>query len=134
MDYTHADHSFEQEPPQAPPSGGPAKKVIDVKAGPFAAFAEKRTASLMQKFIVPWNIAIHGLSYAKKITEKDIKAQLIAIIDSENLMPGYASCAVEASKYSVAFGDFAKRVKAAAGMYYVLICPVFIDSLRISNL
>ena len=61
--------------------------MIDVKAGPFAAFAEKRTASSLHKLIVPWNIAIHGLSYAKKLTEKDIKAQLIAIIDSENLMP-----------------------------------------------
>jgi hypothetical protein len=91
--------------------------VIDVKAGPFEAFDKKQVASLMQKFIVPWNIAIHGLSYAKKLTEKDIKAQLIAIIDSENLMPGYASCAEQASKYSVAFGDLAKRVKAAAGMY-----------------
>ena len=91
--------------------------MIDVKAGPFAAFGEKRAASLMQKFIVPWNIAIHGLSYAKKLTEKDIKAQLIAIIDSENLMPGYATCAEQASKYSVAFGDLAKRVKADAGIY-----------------
>ena len=73
----------------------------------------------MQKFIIPWNIAIHGLSYAKKLTEKDIEAQLIAIIDSENLhlMPGYASCTEQASKYSVAFGDLTKRVKAAAGMY-----------------
>ena len=115
MDFAHADHLFEQEPSE-PPSGGKAKKVIDVKAGPFAAFGEKRAASLMQKFIVPWNIAIHGLSYAKKLTEKDIKVQLIAIIDSENLMP-YASCAEQASKYSIALGDFAKRVKAAAGMY-----------------
>ena len=91
--------------------------MIDVKAGPFEAFDKKQVASLMQKFIVQWNIAIHGLSYAKKLTEKDIKAQLIAIIDSENLMPGYASCAEQASKYSVAFGDLARRVKAAAGMY-----------------
>ena len=66
---------------------------------------------MMQRFIIPWNIAIHGLSYSLKLTEKDIKAQLIAIIDLENLMPGYASCAEQASKYSVAFGDFAKRVK-----------------------
>ncbi len=49
-------------------------------------------ASVIQRFIVPWNIAIHGLSYSKMLTEKDIKAQLIAIIDSENLLPGYASC------------------------------------------
>ena len=55
----------------------------------------------MQKFIVPWNIAIHGLSYAKKLTEQDIKAQLIAIIDSENLMPGFPDCAEQANKHSV---------------------------------
>ena len=114
MDFAHADRRFEHDSQLSPSA---AKKEIVVKTGPFAVFSEKRTASLMQKFIVPWNIAIHGLSYAKKLTEKDIKAQLIAIIDSENLMPGYASCAVEASKYSVAFGDLAKRVKAAAGMY-----------------
>ena len=89
--------------------GGKEKKEIDVKTGPFAAFGEKLTASLMQKFIMPWNIAIHWLSYSKKLTDKDIKAQLIAIIDSENLMPGYASCAEQASKYSVAFGDLVKK-------------------------
>ena len=63
--------------------------MIDVNkvVGPFSDFTEKKTASLMQKFIVQWNIAIHGLSYAKKLTKKDIKAQVIAIIDSENLMP-----------------------------------------------
>ncbi len=88
-----------------------------MKGGSLCSFSDKRTASLMQRFIVPWNIAIHWLSYSKKLTEKDIKAHLIAIIDSENLMPGYASCAEQASKYSVAFGDLAKRVKNAAGMY-----------------
>ena len=71
----------------------------------------------MQKYIVPWNIALHGLNYAKKMTDKDIKAQLIAIIDSENLMPRFPDCAAQAKRHSVAFGDFARRVKAAAGMY-----------------
>jgi hypothetical protein len=73
----------------------------------------------MQKYIVPWNITLHGLSYAKKMTDKDIKAQLIAIIDSENRMPGFPDCATQAKRHSVAlnaFGDFARRVKAAAGM------------------
>jgi hypothetical protein len=105
-----------QEPTE-PLLGAKGKKEIDVKAGPFATFSEKKTAYLLQRFIVQWNIAIHWLSFSKKLTEKDIKAQLIAIIDSENLMPGYASCAEQASKYCVAFGDFATRVKNAAGMY-----------------
>jgi hypothetical protein len=46
---------------------------------------------------------------------KEVK--LIAIIDSENLLPGFDNCAEIAAKHSVAFGDLAKRVKAAAGMY-----------------
>ncbi len=71
----------------------------------------------MQKYIVPWNIALHCLSYAKKMTNKDIKAQLIAIINSKNLMPGFPDCATQAKRHSVAFGDFARRVKAPTGMY-----------------
>ena len=66
---------------------------------------------------MPWNIALHCLSYAKKKTENEIKAQLMAIIDSENLMPGFPDCSEQVRKHSVAFGDFAKRVKAAEGMY-----------------
>jgi hypothetical protein len=97
------------------------KKELDVNTGPFAsaAFLEKKAASAMQKFIVHWNIALHGLSYAKKMTNKEIKAHLVAIIDSQNLMPGFPDCAAreQARKHSVAFGDFARRVKNAAGMY-----------------
>jgi hypothetical protein len=91
------------------------KKLMSTRV-PFA-FQEKKAASPMQKFIVPWNIALHSLSYAKKMADKEIKAQLIAIIDSENQMPGFPDCAEQARKPSVAFGDFARRVKAAAGMY-----------------
>ena len=107
----NADLHFGQQPPKE------VKREIDVNAGPFAAFLDKKAASAMQKFIVPWNIALHGLSFAKKMTNKEIKSQLIAIIDSENLMPGFPDCAETAAKHSVAFGDLVKRVKAAAGMY-----------------
>ena len=69
LDFTQADLRFGQETQE---SQSAAKKVIDVNkvVGPFSDFTEKKTASLMQKFIVPWNIAIHGLSYAKKLTKK----------------------------------------------------------------
>ncbi len=103
--------------PTEPPSGAKGMEDIEVNEGPFAAFSQKKMASAIQRFIVPWNIAIHGLSYSRMLTEKDIKAQLIAIIDSENLLPGYASCSELARRYSVGFGDLATRVKNAAGMY-----------------
>jgi hypothetical protein len=53
LNFVHADLRFRQEPQSA------TKTEIDVDAGPFAAFNEKKTASAMQKFIVPWNIALH---------------------------------------------------------------------------
>ncbi len=103
--------------PTEQPSGAKGKEEIEVHVGPFAAFNQKKTATVMQRFIVPWNIAIHGFSYSKKITEKEIKAQLIAIIDLEDLMPGYASYAEQAHKYPVTLGDLASKVKNAAGIY-----------------
>jgi hypothetical protein len=94
------------------------KKLMSTRV-PLLSFLEKKEASAMQKFIVPWNIMItlHCLSYVKKMTNKEIKAQLIAIIDYENLMPGFSDCAEQARKHSVTLGDFARRVKATAGMY-----------------
>ena len=81
LDFAHADLRFGKEPQSA------TKTEPDVDEGPFAAFNKEKTASAMQKFIVPWNITLHCLSYVKKMTDKDIKAQLIAVINSENLMP-----------------------------------------------
>ncbi len=58
---------------------------------------------------------------------------LIAIIDAEQLMPGYPDCAAEAKNYSVTFKDFALRVKAAAGMYLVVLCLYFRCAYRWSD-
>ena len=68
----------------------------------------------MQKYIVPWSIAIHGLSFAKRMTIDSVKEMLIAIIDEKELMPGHPNCAKEVARYLLAFEDFAKKVKAAA--------------------
>ena len=105
-----------QEPSPEP---SPRKKSVVVNAGPFASFAERRIASAMQKYIVPWSIAIHGLSYAKRMSIDSVKEMLIAIIDEKELMPGHPSCAKEVAKYPLAFGDFARKVKAAAGIAIV---------------
>ena len=99
---------------------GSSKKKVEVQTGPFATFSVKKIASRMQQYIVPWSIAVHGLSYAKNMSIDTVKEMLIAIIDAEQQMPGYPDCAAEAKKYSVSFSDFAKRVKNAAGMYTVV--------------
>jgi hypothetical protein len=83
----------------------------------------------MQKYVVPWSIAVHGLSFAKNMTVDSVKEILIAsvIIDAEQLMPIYPNrdCATEAKKYSVALGDLAKKVKNAAGTCTNFCCVNF---------
>ena len=97
------------------------QQELDVHAGPFAPFAQKIVASAMQKYIVPWSIALEGLSYAKPLSLDVVKAMLIAIIDAKHLMPGHPYYAAEARTYSVAFTDFARREKNAAGMKDVIL-------------
>ncbi len=52
-----ADLKFVQE--DAPVS---RKKTVVVQAGSFATFSEKSVASSMQKYIVPWSIALYCLA------------------------------------------------------------------------
>jgi hypothetical protein len=79
----------------------------------------------MQKYIVPWCIARYGLSFPKELSLESVQEMLTAIIDAEQLMPCYPDCVAEAKKYSVAFKDFLIRVKAAAGLYLVVLCLYF---------
>ena len=85
-------------------------------------FFGKKDATAMQKFIVPWSIAIHGLSFAKSMKIEQVKEMLIAVIDELQLMPGYPDTAAVAKRHSIAFGDLAKQAKNAAGMNHVVLC------------
>ena len=66
-------------------------------------FAEKKVATLMQKFIVPWSIAIHCLSFAKAMKIEQIKEILIAVIDELQLIPGHPDTVAVAKRHSVTF-------------------------------
>jgi hypothetical protein len=93
------------------------RKKVEVQLGPFATFAERKVATALQKYIVPWSIAMFGISFPKTHTIETYKEMLVAIIDAEELMPGISpDCAKEAKLYPVAFGDLVKKVKFAAGM------------------
>ena len=70
---------------------------------------------MLQKHIVPWLIALGGLSAIRSITVDHVKQMLIALLDSEHLLP-YASAAEAAVDFPVAFADVARKVKMAAGI------------------
>ena len=46
----------------------PDTKALDVIAGPFATFDARKVDTAMQKYIVPWSIALEGFSYAKRLS------------------------------------------------------------------
>ena len=86
LDFAQADLRFGQET-QEPQSA--AKKVIDVNkvVGLFSAFTEKKTTYLMQNSSSRGTSQSTAYPMQRSSPKKDIKAQVIAIIDSENLMP-----------------------------------------------
>ena len=44
------------------------KKQVEVQLGPFACFALRKVATAIQKYIVPWSIAMCSLSFQKMQT------------------------------------------------------------------
>jgi hypothetical protein len=100
---------------------------LQIDQGPFVIFDNKTVATNLQLFVVLWLIATYGLSYPKSIEILLIAinlliAMLIAIIDENHMFGQDPSCAAPSKLYSVAFMDLTKKVKAAAGIYILLLC------------
>ncbi len=85
--------------------------------GPWSFFTQKKNAIDLQRFIVPWCIALYGLDYPKQLTLETVKCMVIAISDEKGLLQGFPSAAVPAKKYAIIFADVARRVMDAACVY-----------------
>jgi hypothetical protein len=90
---------------------------MELEMGPWAILTLKGNATLLQRKLVPWFIALYGISYSKVIELYVVKEMLIAVCDSLNILEDSMSCEEAAKAYPIGFADIAKRVKAAAGMY-----------------
>ena len=102
--------------------------TVEIEKGPFAIFDLRPNATNLQRFIVPWLIASHGLSYPKTIDHVLLKQMLIAIIDQNKLLGPYDSCAEQSKIYAVAFQDLVKKVKNAAGLSFNMLCSTSASS------
>ena len=91
--------------------------------GPWIILKKKANSTLLQKRIVPWFIAMYGLSYAKSIKLEVVKEMLIAVCDSLNILEDSMTSEEAAKAYPIGFADIAKNVKAAAGMYLYILYP-----------
>jgi hypothetical protein len=70
----------------------------------------------MQKHIVPWLIALHGLNYTKTTTSQLVRQMIIALCTEHDYLECSMSVEEAATRYKIALNEAAEKVKHAAGM------------------
>jgi hypothetical protein len=70
----------------------------------------------MQKHMVPWLIAMYGLSYTKTAANHIIGQMRIALCDEHDYLQCRRTAQEAAEKYDCALNDAVNKVKHAAGM------------------
>ncbi len=81
--------------------------------GPWMLFLDKANAILVQRCVVPWMIALYGMSYQKNMKQELVKEMVIALRDNLDFAPFDLEEAAE--EYPVGFAEVIKRIKTAAG-------------------
>ncbi len=90
---------------------------VDSGAGPWAWYLKHRGhSSTMQKYLVPWLIALHGICYSKKKKKSQVSEMVVALRSEHKLLQGTTtlSPAKAAELYPIAFADVCERAKQAA--------------------
>jgi hypothetical protein len=92
----------------------------DFELGGFQYFANRTHATDVQRILVPWLIGLFGLSF-KTAPMSVVQEMITAIIDSNGWFGPGVSCAEERKQYPLAFADFVKKAKVAAGIFLFLL-------------
>ena len=81
--------------------------------GPWMIFIDKANAIVVQRYIVPWMIALYGMSYQKNMKQELIKEMVLALSSTFEFAPfDLEEVAIE---FPVGFAEVIKRIKTAAG-------------------
>ena len=81
--------------------------------GPWMLFLDKANAIIVQRYVVPWMIALNGMSYQKNMKQEMVKEMVIALSSTFDFAPFDLDEAAE--EYPVGFAEVTKRIKTAAG-------------------
>ncbi len=81
--------------------------------GPWMLFLDKANTIIVQRYVVPWMIALYRMSYQKKMKQELVKEMVIALSSTFD----FAQFDLEeaAEEYPVGFAEVIKRIKTAAG-------------------
>jgi hypothetical protein len=96
-----------------------ASRDIETQLGPWKVFMVKSKAIEVQRLVVPWFIAMYRLSYSKSLKLDVIKQVVMTTAPRLGLIE---CCKTAAAEFPVGLNDVAKRVIAAAGMYFDIPC------------
>ena len=89
---------------------------VSIEGGPWEWLKDKSNASTMQKHIVPWLIALHGLNYTKAATAQLVRQMIVALCTEHDYLECSMSAEEAAKQYRIALNEAAEKVKHAAGM------------------
>ncbi len=76
-------------------------------------FIDKANAIIVQLYIVPWMIALYGMSYQKNMKQELVKEMVITLNGTLEFAPFDLEEAAE--EFPVGFARVIKRIKTAAG-------------------
>jgi hypothetical protein len=101
---------------QAQPS-----QEVDATRGPWQWFVNKGNSSIVQRHILPWLIAVHGIEASKQekrtVLLPLISQMMIAVCDELGCLQGTPSAKDAADKYPIAFADVCDNALSAASKY-----------------
>ena len=94
---------------------------VDATKGPWQWFDDKGNKSIVQRRILPWLIAVHGIEVTKKekrtVLLPLISQMIIAVCDQLGCLLGTPSAKDAAEQYPIAFADVCDNALKAASKY-----------------
>ena len=81
--------------------------------GPWEVFLDKANAIHVQRYVVPWFIALFGMRYPKRMKTEIVKEMVLALCPMLDFVTFDAAGATD--EFPVGFAEVAKRIKIAAG-------------------
>ena len=101
---------------QAQPS-----EEVDATKGPWKWFGNKGNKSIVQRYILPWLIAVHGIEVTKQekrtVLLPLISQMMIAICDELGCLQGTTSAKEAAENHPISFADVCENSLSAASKY-----------------
>ena len=107
----------------------PLSVEMETGPGPWKWYQNKGNSTTMQRYLVPWLIALHGLGFSKQKTTTQIAEMIVALCDEHKFLQSETSMSAEkaAVLFSVGFQDVCRKALFAAGKTmlpnYIFVSP-----------